>query len=82
MLTLSLGDEHASQHGLQGIDLVSEWAGNTHSHDVPSVRISLQLIITVSFFSVVHFLNVVSIYPPAVSTHPLPSQRLLNRRQP
>ena len=45
--------------------------------DVPSVRISLQSLITVSFFSLsVHSPNVVSIYPPAVCTHPLPSQRL------
>ena len=51
----------------------------TYGRDVPSVRISLQSLITVSFFSLsVHSPNVVSIYPPAVCTqcHPLPSQRL------
>ena len=49
----------------------------TDCRDVPSVRISLQSLITVSFFSLsVHSPNVVSIYPPAVCTHPLPSQRL------
>ena len=49
----------------------------TDGRDVPSVRISLQSLITVSFFSLsVHSPNVVSIHPPAVCTHPLPSQRL------
>ena len=44
----------------------------TDGRDVPSVRISLQSLITVSFFSLsVHSPNVVSIYPPAVCTHPL-----------
>merc|ERR1712086_958435 len=49
----------------------------TDGRDVPSVRISLQSLDTVSPFSLsVHSSNVVSIYPPAVCTHPLPSQRL------
>ena len=41
----------------------------TDGRDAPSVRISLQSLITVSFFSL-------SVHPPAVCTHPLPSQRL------
>ena len=44
--------------------------------------ITVYNIICTSFLLSVHFLNVVSMYPPAVCTHPLPSQRLLNRRQP
>ncbi len=74
-----------SRHDCRGVDFFAqpravsrEWVRwHEVSRDVPSVRISLQSRIIVSFFSLsVHSPNVVSIYPPAVCTHPLPSQRL------